>query len=106
MDGSEVKVLADVEPNSVNGLTVDPTTLILYWTDEINRGILQCDLQGNNHRVLIFSPRPTSPLAIDVRDGVAYWQEGGFRFFFESALIHAPVEREKPGIILPKDEPP
>ena len=73
MDGTGVRVLQEVEPNSVEGLAVDFRNLAVYWSNGKRRGIFYCDLDGNYRQQL--SPRWGIPRAVAALGSVAYWLE-------------------------------
>ncbi|KAB0796179.1 hypothetical protein PPYR_10240 [Photinus pyralis] len=63
-------------PDDVQGLAIDPTTDILYWTDTLNRTINYVSLQDPSHEskvLLQFDDQSPQDVAIDVCSRYIYW---------------------------------
>ena len=80
LDGSNVKVLANIKNGVPRNIVVDPRQRKLYWTNSHGR-IQRSNLNGKGIRNLIRNLKSPDNITIDVAGGKLYWTEdpGGIR---------------------------
>ena len=74
LDGSSVRVLANILNGVPRSIAVDPTQGKLYWTNA-NGGIQRANLNGKQVRNLIQNLESPDKIIVDAAGGKLYWTE-------------------------------
>ncbi|PIK56419.1 putative low-density lipoprotein receptor-related protein 4 isoform X3 [Apostichopus japonicus] len=88
LDGSDLRVVIDVNIKTTDGIAVDQVSRKLYWTDADKNRLEVAELNGDS-RLVLFDKKIDKPRAIYLypEEGLIYWSDWGTEGRIERAWM-------------------
>ncbi|KAJ8716344.1 hypothetical protein PYW08_013629 [Mythimna loreyi] len=102
IDGSDRKIVLELNMSSIFNMVIDQQTRKLYWTDDVVKGedqtfsINSADLNGENRRTLYIDSERNQPLELTISKDYIYWVPLNDRTHNIWQITKNPTEDKKP----------